>query len=770
MDPMKYRLQRPFPCILILLAAVLPLLASGDSVDEAKVVWSSPSANAAGSMPVGNGDLGLNVWVEPDGDLLLYVGKADAWDGFGRLLKLGRLRVALTPNPFRSGQPFRQELVLRNGAVEISAGPPGQRVDLRVWVDASRPVAHVEAEADHDLDLRVSLESWRTAKRPLTPQESGGVDGLTKDEPAWVEADVLVPGLERQMLWYQRNQVSIYAATLRLQGLESYLGKARDPLLERTFGAAVQGAGLTNAGPAVLRSVQPGRQFAVQIHALTAQTATAHAWQDQLQRQVRRVAAVPTERAWAEHQQWWQAFWERSWVRVSGGAEDETGALTRGWHWQRYLIACCGRGAFPVKFNGAIFTIDGSFDPKGQYGDYNADFRAWGGAYWFQNTRHIYWPLAAEGDLELRRPLFDMYLAALPLAEQRTQAYFGHGGAYFPETMHFWGAHLNNGGLGYGWDRTGRPVWQTENQYIRFYWQGGLELVALALDEYAHTQDAAFARRTLLPLAVAVLRFHDQHWPRGADGRLRLEPAQVLETYWDATNPTPEIAGLRACLTPLLALPSSLVKRRQRAEWTRLLGELPDLPLRTENGQTLLAPAARLAGEVHNRENGELYAIFPYRLYGVGRPDLELARATYFARKFPGYYCVWDYDGIVAAYLGLPEEARKQLAWRFTYPGKRFRFPGIHDGDWAPDVQNGSAAQMTLQSMLLQHDGRAIYLLPAWPREWDVEFKLQAPLNTTVECTYRAGKVAALKVSPESRAAEVVLALPGAAEPGQTGK
>ena len=96
------------------------------------------------------------------------------------------------------------------------------------------------------------------------------------------------------------------------------------------------------------------------------------------------------------------------------------------------------RGAFPVKFNGAIFNFDGRFDPQGQHGAYDADFRAWGGAYWFQNTRHVYWPLAAEGDVELMRPLFDMYLAALPLAEQRTKVYFNHQGAYFPETMHFW--------------------------------------------------------------------------------------------------------------------------------------------------------------------------------------------------------------------------------------------------------------------------------------------------------------------------------------------
>jgi hypothetical protein len=42
-------------------------------------------------------------------------------------------------------------------------------------------------------------------------------------------------------------------------------------------------------------------------------------------------------------------------------------------------------------------------------------------------------------------------------------------------------------------------------------------------------------------------------------------------------------------------------------------------------------------------------------------------------------------------------------------------------------------------------------VLPAWPKEWDVEFKLHAPGNTVVECVFRNGKVEHLKVTPETR-------------------
>ena len=60
------------------------------------------------------------------------------------------------------------------------------------------------------------------------------------------------------------------------------------------------------------------------------------------------------------------------------------------------------------------------------------------------------------------------------------------------------------------------------------------------------------------------------------------------------------------------------------------------------------------------------------------------------------------------------------------------------------------------QSMLLQTDGQKIFLLPAWPKEWDVAFKLHAPQQTVVEGVYRKGRLEQLKVTPSARQADVV--------------
>ncbi len=437
--------------------------------------------------------------------------------------------------------------------------------------------------------------------------------------------------------------------------------------------------------------------------------------------------------------------------------------VTQGYALQRFMNACAGRGAFPVKFNGSIFNVDvpGKFD---------ADYRQWGGCYWFQNTRLPYWPMLASGDSDLMRPLFRMYRDALPLATARTKLYYQHSGAFFPETIYFWGTYAN-GEFGYGWDRTGLPAGLTVNRYIRYYWTGGLELSALMLDHYAFTQDERFLNETLLPLAAPLVEFFDLHWPRDAAGKVRFEPSQALETWWQCVNPMPEIAGLRFVLDGLLALPEAATTASQRASWRRLLGELPPIPTRTVDGASVLAPADQFATQ-QNMENPELYAVFPYRLYGVTKPDLELARRTFAAREFKGNRG-WQQDETQAAFLGLADEAARSLAGRFANKNPESRFPAFWgpNFDWIPDQDHGANGLMALQTMLLQWDGRKILLFPAWPKDWDVEFKLHAPLGTTVEGAYRQRKIERLQVTPESRTADLVLLNPvdAAAEAAQPG-
>ncbi|HSQ74273.1 MAG TPA: DUF5703 domain-containing protein, partial [Bacteroidota bacterium] len=151
------------------------------SAKEQTLVWHSPGLNSLGSMPLGNGDIGLNVWVEKNGDLVFYIAKSDAWCENGRLVKLGRVRVSISPPLFTDGDSFRQTLDLKNGCITIStrsrnAGsrPPGQggasgsdSISVRLWVDALNPAIVTEIRGNVPLTTTVMLEVWRRNRRQL---------------------------------------------------------------------------------------------------------------------------------------------------------------------------------------------------------------------------------------------------------------------------------------------------------------------------------------------------------------------------------------------------------------------------------------------------------------------------------------------------------------------------------------------------------------------------------------------------------------------------
>ena len=64
-----------------------------------------------------------------------------------------------------------------------------------------------------------------------------------------------------------------------------------------------------------------------------------------------------------------------------------------------------------------------------------------------------------------------------------------------------------------------------------------------------------------------------------------------------------------------------------------------------------------------------------------------------------------------------------------------------------------------MQEMLLQEADGKIYLFPAWPKDWNVHFKLHAPSNTTVEAELKDGKLIKLIVLPEERKKNVEMFL-----------
>lgn len=53
--------------------------------------------------------------------------------------------------------------------------------------------------------------------------------------------------------------------------------------------------------------------------------------------------------------------------------------------------------------------------------------------------------ISFQGDFDMMIPLFKMYLDALPLVEARSEAWYGHPGGFFSETLNFWGTFESAG-------------------------------------------------------------------------------------------------------------------------------------------------------------------------------------------------------------------------------------------------------------------------------------------------------------------------------------
>ena len=734
------------------------------------VVWYGPSHDARGSVPLGNGEIGVNAWIAPRGELVFYVGRTDAWGDNGRLLKIGRIRIVLEPAP--EPNPVRQTLDLLTGTWRVQFGPyPDHarhpRLELRLWVDAHHPVVHVDIVSEAPVTATARIELWRTEPEALEALEVSDVmlDRARADgqrEPTVVEPDTVLAGPEGWIGWFHRNRKSVGPAlTAELQGLADF--PRPDPLLHRIFGAAIFSPQGRKVDDCRLQSVE-ARAVSFRIPALTLHPSTPEAWRAAIEAQL---AAVQRDGAAARrqaHKAWWRRFWDRSWIEASAAAPDsaaEARLVSRAYALQRYVQACAGRGTYPIKFNGSLFTVPF----PGKQGD--ADYRRWGPGYWWQNTRLPYYNMCAAGDYDMLQPLFRMYAQDfLELWRYRTRRYFGHDGIFFSECVYFWGDVFTET---YGWTpfaERADPL--QESRYHKWEWVGGLELAFLMLDYYAHREDEAFLRDTILPFTEQLLAFFDGYYATNETGQWVMQPAQALETWWECTDPMPEIAGLRAVMQRLLALPEGVTSAAQRAAWQSLLRKTPALPTRTENGRRMLAPAASYALR-RNVENAELYAVFPFRLLSFDSPDASLALEALRQRQFLGYYG-WRQNDLFCAYLGLAESARQAVVHRaglrnFDCQGlfdpdramqNHSRFPAFWgpNFDWYPDQCHGGVLNATLQAMLLQSAGRRLFLFPAWPPEWDVDFKLHAPGATTVIGSRRNGHLD-LEVSPAARRADI---------------
>jgi hypothetical protein len=744
-------------------------------LDQYNVIWTNQSKNSSESMPCGGGDIGLNVWVE-DGNVLFYISRSGTFDENNGFLKLGRFRLKLTPNPL-NGNDFKQELKLRDGNIIIEGSDKGIEAKICEWVDVFRPVIHIEVQSNKAIGIEAIYESWRTSDFKLRKAESfansykwAPIDSIYcyKDEIAFQNDGIL---------FYHKNRPkSVFDITVTQQGLDSVKESLFNPLKNLIFGGVITGNNLQTDGTTIekyidtdykgwkLKSKTPSKNHTIAITLHTSKTENIDDWQNGLNHTLDE-AKKQGKTAQVKTIEWWNNYWQRSYVFIHPDKKwYDSAAWQVGRNYQlfRYLLGCNAYGTYPTKFNGGLFTVDPGFTDSTRR--FTPDFRNWGGGtFTAQNQRLVYFPMLKNGDFDMMKPQFDFYLGILKNAELRSEVYWGHKGACFTEQMENFG--LPNCSE-YGWKRPDYFDKGVEyNAWLEYEWDTSLEFSFMILESERYTgQDIS----EYISLIESCLTFFNEHYQyfakhRGRkaldeQGHLILYPGSAGETYKMAYNASSTVAALNTVLTRLLELPEKYLNEEKRKEWATMLSRIPPINFRECNGYPTIAPA-KLWERVNNTESMQLYPVYPWGIYGVGKRGLDTAINTWKydpdAVKFRSHIG-WKQDNIFAARLGLTEEAAKLTELKLKDSGRRFPAfwgPGF---DWVPDHNWGGSGMIGLQEMLMQTDGQKIILFPAWPKSWDVHFKLCAPYNTTVEGVVKNGKVEMLKVIPESRSKDVV--------------
>lgn len=764
------------------------------------IIWTSVSGNSSESMPLGGGDLGCNVWAEGT-DLFMYVQKSGSLDENNQYDKLGRIRFTLSPNPLEGCTKFRQQLHLDEGYIEIIAANDEVCDTVVMWVDVYKSVVHAAVSSNVPTILTASYESWRSEETSFGGVGAGirsGMYGLMGLADMKLAADVIVPEEDRITFYHRNGEKNPYPYVYaEVAGMSDMLDEICDDNRFRTFGGVMYGEGFikdkvtdgvyqhTPYKAYSMKSAMASKHQSIVIATYLQQTATIDEWKERLDETLA-TALIDPQYDFEQSKAWWRDFWSKSYIRLMPDNPDVNNVVWRiGRNYQlfRYQLGTNYYGSYPARFNGGNFTFDPATVSSAT--TYTPDYRTWGGGvFTLQNERLLFWPMLRNGDFEAMKTYFNMFVKALPGAKLRVQRYFGHDGAAFSE-------YLTQSGIPapdcYGWPVSAgysarqrgeeipfgderataslsynnyvEPGIQA-NGYVSYHFLGALEASFMALQYHLYTGEDI---SEYLPFIKQTLIFFDKHYRARElirsgkelddNGKLVIYPSSACETYRGAKNPADVVSGLNATLKALLKL--DCLSDSERLYYEQMLSVLPGYAFGGEGDDKYIKPAWSWTKKI-NAEQPELYPLFPFNEFHIGDPEIPCFKAAYDrAPSDTKELVAWHHCGVQLARMGEVDAAKDFISRQMD--NGPLRFPTFwRSTDWTPDHNWGGAGMIGMQEMLMQViDDKHIVLFPAWPKDWDVDFKMHAPHNTVIEGSLRGGKLIDLNVTPASRAADV---------------
>lgn len=499
---------------------------------------------------------------------------------------------------------------------------------------------------------------------------------------------------------------------------------------------------------------------------------------------------------------WWSSFWEKSFVSLHSN-NGEAEFITNNYNYFMYVMASSSRGAFPPKFNGMIWTTDGDsrkwgnmFWGANQSCMYNGLFPAnrmeliepmfrmytsmsasletaarqqWG-------SKGIYIPetVAFDGLSELPEnignEMQDLYLVRKPWSE-KSNTFDEYASTKSPFSSR-WNWKQDKGWADGKWTFTDKGA-QTFG-HVTHIFSRGAKIAYQYWQRYEFTKDIEWLRTTGYPIIKGGAEFY-RNFPnvrKESDGRYHIYNVNDNESVRGGHNTVEEISSMMGIVPAAIRASEILnVDPELRVLWMEFIQNLSPLPLNTDYTQTYkegtpvtfvrsLPPVVQGPGA--GRPDGNTMPVWFFDLCNpvAGNTELvKIADAT-FDSYFPNgisnssQVFVLSKLAVTGTMMGRKDATRYLIPNQIrtaeigTMPNRMT----LREGYQTTGVQNLGRMADALHYALINSSPPApgknpiITLFPAWPEEWNADFKLLARGNFIVTSSFRDGRITLLEI------------------------
>lgn len=192
----------------------------GSRVAEYDYRYSGPMPSSLHSIPLGNGDFGVNFWMEGE-TLYLLLSKTDAFNEWCDLLKLGLVKITCDSGVLQNPE---FHLSLYDGVLNL-------RTDgASAYCFAGKEGVSLCFETRQDAAFTAEIVNYRANSLKMPFETVGFCSAMPYGHPELEQsADCCGRLLENTVYQYHRNEWSCYPYSLELQGLKGFDGPAPPP-------------------------------------------------------------------------------------------------------------------------------------------------------------------------------------------------------------------------------------------------------------------------------------------------------------------------------------------------------------------------------------------------------------------------------------------------------------------------------------------------------------------------------------------------------------